>query len=440
MNKKSRVNGKWIGVALAGLGLVSSSAFAQTEKAISSVSAENAYMADVPKAEVPPVPKTNYWPKISGRVHFDETLFFGKGKGNNFLSGAKIRRAQLTVSGNLQQDLRYSFALALPSRAYLQTAYLTYTGLEETELNVGQLYGSYGLENNGSSNDSLFLEQSLITAFHPGEVLGVSGTAAFQDTMTFSAVAFQPKHGRNDNHPSKTSGRSDRLGEIVRVTFSPVHTEETVVHLGLGGWHQDYNHTKKADGTPVPNVTFLTTPEASGRAGAALVNTGWLRAKSKNSWGVDLAGRWGPLMVQSEYQQAHVNRVVGEKNLRFYGWHLQGGYMLTGEARPYDFFGGTFKRPKPASSIGAWEIAARYSDINLNSQEVYGGKERNMSVGLNWYMNEHVRLSMNYVRAIAHPTQGIGSKASTHDAGTRPTDTKTKRSLDILAARLQVTF
>ena len=449
MKKRTQINRPWFSIVLAAAGMASANAFAQPQEPLHPLSStEGAYSSDLAKTEHGPVVKGRHWPKIGGWIHFDETFFLGKGKGSRFLSGAKIRRAGLELSGEFQKELGYTVALSLPEKAYLDSAYLTYTGIKETELNFGQLYGSYGLENNISPSDGFFLESSLASAFTPAEVLGISGITAFQDRITLAASIFQPKHGDPDKHPTddkKTAGRSDKLGTMLRLTFSPVHDEETVYHLGFGGWHQQFDHGVKGTGEAIKKVAFYATPEASGRESVNLVNTGPIRARSKNTWEVDLAGRWGPLNLQTEYHQAHVNRVAnsGEpsSNLRFYGWHVQGGYMLTGEPRPYDFLHGAFKRPKPENNrIGAWEVVARYSDINLNSKEIYGGKERNMSVGLNWYLNEHIRLSMNYVRAIAHPTAGIGADETTLNAGTRPADTKSKRRLNILAARLQVTF
>lgn len=50
---------------------------------------------------------------------------------------------------------------------------------------------------------------------------------------------------------------------------------------------------------------------------------------------------------------------------------------------------------------GAWEIASRFSAINLNDAEALnptrGGKEHNLTVGVNWYLNPNTRVTWNYV-------------------------------------------
>jgi phosphate-selective porin OprO/OprP len=79
---------------------------------------------------------------------------------------------------------------------------------------------------------------------------------------------------------------------------------------------------------------------------------------------------------------------------------------------------GTFNNPRiitpfdPASgNWGGWELAARYSDLDLNWHEgaagttcigpllgcVRGGEERIWTVGLNWYFNNNILLRFNYL-------------------------------------------
>ncbi|MBV9420965.1 MAG: hypothetical protein JO348_14450, partial [Alphaproteobacteria bacterium] len=79
----------------------------------------------------------------------------------------------------------------------------------------------------------------------------------------------------------------------------------------------------------------------------------------------------------------------------------------------------------PTPGIGAWEIAARYSDLNLNFQQglpgtvktaagIRGGNQRIWTVGLNWYPNTAVRFVLDYqhtdVSRLNNAGAGIGAK------------------------------
>jgi phosphate-selective porin OprO/OprP len=88
--------------------------------------------------------------------------------------------------------------------------------------------------------------------------------------------------------------------------------------------------------------------------------------------------------------------------------------VLTGEAHPYNIERAAWGRPRPdhpfslaEGGIGAWEIAARYSTVDLNSNVVpgvsqnviggiYGGKQQVGAVALDWYPNDWIRFMLQF--------------------------------------------
>ena len=49
--------------------------------------------------------------------------------------------------------------------------------------------------------------------------------------------------------------------------------------------------------------------------------------------------------------------------------------------------------------MGALEVAARYSTVDLNDARIFGGTMDNWSLELNWWFSAQRRLMLNYVRS-----------------------------------------
>jgi len=109
--------------------------------------------------------------------------------------------------------------------------------------------------------------------------------------------------------------------------------------------------------------------------------------------------------AQGDYAGTCVERAgPGLGPVNFSGWYAQAGWFITGESRSFDVRDAKFKRIHPRRKIGAWEVAVRWSEIDLQSKDVLGGEEQNLTVGLNWWANDNVMVRFNYVRAWVDPT------------------------------------
>lgn len=474
---KCSKNLKKMGLTLAGLGLALSGGIAMAQPGNALMQTDGGFRFCDPECSA-------YWFGIGGRLNFDETLFSGdyRDKGNDFPNGGNIRRAYLKFMGGVGDHIAYNLTLnfagvgtgdlanVVPGvplttgsntsvligsgqHVNIEDAWINYDGLWEcSNIRFGQFtplatidgWGPYG-----TRNDNMLLEPALETlAFSvPGKGLGLWVDSAFCDMFTVAAVIYHPQQNPSAFISPATPSpnnyfdphRSDRLGGAVRFTFSPVHDECTTYHLGVLGRYQSMNHIDRSGFLVAQRNLFRTTPEAQARYTNTLVNTGDLLARSYNLVSVDALGIWGPFTAEAEWTQATVQRfpritqALDVGNVRFHGWHAQAGYMFTGESRRYCFQTGTLHNPKPCGPWGAWEIVARYSTVNMVNKNVYGGSEHNGSVGLNWFINDQVKIAANYIRASIHQTnQAL--------PGTPPAPTPVKRELNIFAMRFQVVF
>ncbi len=120
----------------------------------------------------------------------------------------------------------------------------------------------------------------------------------------------------------------------------------------------------------------------------------------------EFAWVWGPLAFQAEYMHSFVNGEAGNDDTDFWGATGEVSYFLTGEHRNYELGKGRFGRVKPKENFssrqgtwGAWQVAARFSYLDLNDEFVEGGKLWDVTAGLNWYPFPNARVMLNYIHS-----------------------------------------
>ncbi len=339
--------------------------------------------------------------KIGGRIQNDYTYFAEDGDierrlGSDFDDGTEFRRARVYISGTIYDDLefkaQYGFAGgdADFKDAYLGLKKVPYVG----NIRVGQFKEPFGLEQLTSSNYITFLERSLVDVFVPGRNTGVMVYDTLLDKrMTWAAGVFR----QTDSYGDGAGGRAYDV--TARVTGLPWYEDKgkKLLHLGVAYSHRNYAGDV---------VRFRARPEV--HQSPRVVSTGTFPAEYGDFIGTEVALVHGPFSLQGEYVHAFIegrSRLVGDP--RFCAASIQASYFLTGEHRPYSTSKGVFGRVRPLKNyrddggIGAWELAARYSHLDLGDDGVRGGRLRNMTLGLNWYLNPNVRTMWNYVLADA---------------------------------------
>lgn len=387
----------------------------------------------------------DYFFELHGQLKFDETIFSGKhadrlvtrplGSGRtmerHFVNGANLRALEFTLSGGVGHDLGYTvdFSFEPNDRVQLGNALIDYKWRPNTSIKIGQAFNPFGLDNSNSSKWIPFLERGLPTlAFSPPYGLGVQ-VASHGDHWTFATMISQPKFGERINTDTDHYG-SDRFSWGWRGTLAALSAEQHIFQVGAS-FHRQGLDTYKPDGTVKRHLMIQVRPEARTHNTPYSLQTRLqdgapLCASRYDTAGLDAAYQDGPLLAQAEYMQSIIGQKVDAyQKLRFKGYQLQASYVLTGESHSYQKASGTFGIVKPASEQGAWEVAARYSHLDLNNRDVQGGKAQHASVSLGWYANENLRLLSNYIRADIHPAA---------------CENLAKRRLNILGLRAQLVW
>jgi phosphate-selective porin OprO/OprP len=342
-----------------------------------------------------------------------------------------FRRARVGWQGGWEcTEYRIEVDFALPGRPSFLDIWAGLNGVPVVNIvRVGHFFEPFSLERLTSNRYVTFMERSLPDGpFAPARNIGI---AAFNHTpdarMTWALGVFKEADLFGDNVIIPGSAANDigvRGGGAVtgRITWLPYWDEcsdgRRYVHLGGAGSLRRPDENR---------VRFAAQPEA--RLGAAVpnvpafVDTDWIPCDRNHLVGGEFAWVCGPFSLQSEYMIDFLHRIDGGPNVAFHGWYVTASYFLTGEHRPYKRTmpqGGVFgrvipnrdfclasKRPDGFGGPGAWEIAARVSQLDFNDGDIRGGRLTDVTVGLNWYMTPYLRITSNYIRAILdNPVHG----------------------------------
>lgn len=344
----------------------------------------------------------NYSLLVGGRLQADwniSTLDRGVyrefGLGSTF-TGVEFRRARLSIQGlvfgNVDYKIEYDFATG---EADAKDVYLGVLKLPVVQyVRIGHFKEPFSLEELTSDSFTTFMERGLPNAFSPSRNMGIAAMPTFFDQhMTFSAGAFRETNDQGFGFST------DQLYNVTaRVTGLPLYEDEgkDLVHLGFA-----YSHKFRHD----ENISFSQKPE-SHLFPVALANTGNIETDGVDLINPEVAWVHGPLSLQGEYQGAFVAQ-VDHSNPYLGGFYLFASYFLTpDDHREYKTAYGAFERVLPKHSFslqdngwGAWEVATRFSRLDLDSKDVNGGALDDITAGVNWYLNPVTRFTVNYVWA-----------------------------------------
>ena len=295
-------------------------------------------------------------------------------------SGTEFRRLRMFAKGTLHHDWGYKVQVDYSDDSLaIKDAYIKY---KPWGLTIGNFKQPISLEELTSSKYITFMERSLPTVFATSHRIGV-GVNKGGANWSAAASIYGGQSGDNEDG-------QEGYGLGARFTFAPVAEKTRAVHLGLAVAQEE----PLDDGD---DVRFRQRPEFHA-TGTRIVDTGSIsNVDDINKIGLEAAAVFGPFSVQAEHLKVDVSRESGFQDYDFDGSYITASYFLTGESRPYSAKKGKFGRVKPKAKSGAWEMALRYSTLDLDDSGLQGGEADNVTVGVNWYVNPHVRIMANYI-------------------------------------------
>lgn len=368
--------------------------------------------------------------KFGGRLQADYDSFDGfYTKNNNGANDAYLRRAQLEFGGNYKDwryQMNYDAADLAGSKTKWDEASITYTGFSPINIKLGKFDQDYGLEKATSSKWTTAIERtavydlaSWVNDKEDGMGIQVSGMTAgmfygsagiTQQDTTSSKNFADPVTG--EVSAVETNITEDEDGQDVntfnaRGVFAPIVSETEVLHFGLDYAQRSYDddlYTGKIDSRL--GVRGLTEQSKSYSDKLVFGNsdkTGFF--DDDQVWGAEFAYMNGPFSVQSEYLTRTLSGQDENGDREATGYNIQLAYTLTGESRIYKLDGAKFDAIKPMDKqLGAWEVFYRFDNLEVQDDDdnlgVAGIDTTTADIhtlGVNWYANEAVKVSLNYL-------------------------------------------
>lgn len=306
----------------------------------------------------------------------------------------------------------------------IENAYLSYTGLKPfggtLAIEGGYWDLPYTLDNATSSNDTLFMERAastnIATNIAAGDFRSFFGARWYNERLWLASYVTGPTSGAiHTAFSTNPNGTSEQYGVVARVAGQIISGAGYSLHLGADA--------EFLIQPPHNNITGAQTLTLSDRPElridpTSIISTGAIaNVSGAQVYSVEAAATYGPLFLQGEYYWYTVERDAftglppfpSAPSAKFEGGYVEASYVLTGETHTYNQASGAYNGVVPANPFtlasggwGAWEIAGRFSTVNLNDQlgtvnGVAGGQQTIYTAGLNWYVSRNIRFMLNYL-------------------------------------------
>jgi len=381
----------------------------------------------------------------------------------DFSDGFYFRRARFGIEGTMARDFNYRLLLEFGGSgtegpARINDAWIAYTGFAPFTFQLGAFSPAANMDDGTSPEDLPFLERASVSELSRalGGADGRIGLAIKANGARWmSSLAFTTRTV-NDAEVFDT-----QLAAVGRVGFLVATGADYNLHVGASGTYV-FSPADQGSGTaPRHPLRFRDRPEIRVDS-VRLIDTGSIDADNASVYGVEFGGNFRNFYLQGEHFWFNVERALPTTlpDPDFAGYYLQGSWIFSGESRRYNATTGSYQSPRPTvpfssgGGFGAWELAARYSRMDLDFMEgiqgtaasaasVRGGDQSVVTLGLNWYPNPNIKVMMNYILIDVdrlNPAGPVNTQPFGPAPNTPPLGVQIGQDLDVFALRTQFSF
>lgn len=325
----------------------------------------------------------------------------------------EIGSARLYFSGDVYENIEFKFQIEFAGEKIdFKDVYIGITDIPVVgTFRIGHLHEPFRLSALTSDKYITFMERGANSHFSP---IRNTGAVLFNDFFN-DRFSIQMGVFRNPNNSSQNALHYDGYALTGRMSILPIKNNDKTHLLHLGAAYSFRNPESRE---------YRISISPGSRIADKYLQTGIMEdVDHLGLANFETAYIYGSFSLQSEFLTAAVHTTKGIYHFSNYYGELS--YFLTGESKNYEGSYEGFGRVKPRQNFrgkekgfGAWEVAIKYSQTDLNDRIVIGGKQSQIAFGLNWYLNPVTRFMFNYVHASIENTGNI----------------------DLVQARLQIDF
>ncbi len=327
---------------------------------------------------------------LRGRLQVDAG-FVEDDIGNLDVEGTEARRARLGIQGRAWTVVKYKFEADFSDNSVsVEDANIQYAGdaLGGIKVLVGQTKIPNSLDELTSSRFTTFAERAAFTdAFGLTRQLGILLSYDNEVNGIGYAIdlgAFRGNFsGDGPDQPQEGRTLAGRLAGWTKVNDNLFHLGGSVRSRSLGDTDSDIDYELRP-------FVHVTDDEIIGTNAILDPNDEDL------FFGLEGAWRWEGFHVQGEWGQVSLD--TSADDVTFNGWYVDAGYFIGGR-RTYSK--GKFGRPVVERAVGAggwgaFQVAYRFDTVDLSDGTQLGGELSQHIIALNWWLNRHTLLSLNY--------------------------------------------
>ncbi len=332
-----------------------------------------------------------YQLRIRGNIHADGRFYFGDTSGTDtFL----LRRVRPIIQGTVAEKFGFRIMPDFAgSSVTLLDANATYSHSPAFNVLIGKAKSPFDLERLVSQTDLLFIERAYPTTLGPNRDVGLQLYGDLFEQRLSYQVAVGNGVRDNDSSVADVNNDKDFTARIFAHPFKGSGGFLEGLGVGLALSHGERSGTPNGYRT-LAQQTFFS----------------WRQNVEADGDNTRVSPQFhyynGPFGVMGSWVSSRHQIALGPERTKITqeAWFLAVQWVLTGEdagsrgVRPRQDFNWANR------TWGAWEIAARYSELDIDD-DVFpvfadpansASKVGSYTLGVNWYLNRNVKLALNF--------------------------------------------